>query len=77
MERVAYLVLFAVLLVLPVVPWRRLWARWVVPAGVLAVCVVVAAVQGSAFFVVFPAMAAVGALVAAGAASWRVRAERV
>lgn len=77
MERVAYLVLFAVLLVLPVVPWRRLWARWVMPVGVLGVCVVVAAVQGSAFLVVFPVMAAVGALVAAGAASWRGRAAGV
>lgn len=60
---------YALLVVLPVLPWRRRWARTTVPGTVLAVCAVLVAVARAEVSVVFylalPASLAVGALVVA------------
>jgi hypothetical protein len=79
LDRLAYLLVFgtpyALLLVLPVLPWRRRWARWAVPLTVLVECgVLVVLARGDApalFFVAYPVVLSVGALVVTAVSSRR------
>ena len=79
-ERLGYLPLFGtpyiLMLVLPVLPWRRQWACWAVPLTVLLVsALVIALAKGEApalFFVAYPVVLSLGALVVA-TVSWRRR----
>lgn len=72
-------VAIASLVVAPVLPWRRHWARWAVPATVLAVCAaLVVAAEGEAavrFYLALPALLAVGALLVEVERRWRARRE--
>jgi hypothetical protein len=80
-ERLGYLLVlgtpYALLLALPVLPWRRRWARWAVPLTVLLECaVVVALAEGEApalFFAAYPAVLALGALAVVVVSSLRRR----
>ena len=60
---------YLLLLVLPLVPWRRSWARWAVPTTVLLTSGALASVaEGEApvlFYVSYPVLLALGALVVA------------
>jgi hypothetical protein len=70
-DRLGFLLVYGtpylLLLVLPVLPWRRPWARWAVPVTVLVVAGLLAAVGGLStpilFFVAYPVVLALGALV--------------
>lgn len=70
-------VALATLVVAPVLPWRRGWARGAVPATVLAVCaVLVVAAEGEAavgFYLGLPVLLAVGALLVEAERRWRAR----
>ena len=58
---------YAFLLVPPLLPWRRPWARWTMPATVLLLCSILAAAAGfdavTLFFLGLPALLSLGVLV--------------
>lgn len=60
-------VVYAFLLVPPLLPWRRRWARWAIPAIVLLTCGFLTAVAqfevSILFFLGFPALLSLGVLV--------------
>lgn len=60
-------VAYAFLLVPPVLPWRRRWGRWSIPATVLLICALLAAAArfeaAVLFYLGLPALFSIGALV--------------